>query len=120
MAYFDGLSAVEPERGIDFDFEVHEDDTGVVEFVDLVEAGVETTRERGARSVERGLSDCVVGRVEVKSNYVSNSCVELVGPIYQVAVSSYHHAMCSFCRGRCRATCGWRNASRVCGGIAHD
>jgi hypothetical protein len=97
MAYFDSLSAVEPERSVDFDFEIHEDNTGVVELVDLVEAGVETSCERRARSVEGGLCDCMVGRVEVESDYVSNSCVELVGSIDQVAVCSDYHAVGRFC-----------------------
>jgi len=43
VRHLHGLCAVKPKRGVDLDFELLEDDTGVVLVVELVEPGVESS-----------------------------------------------------------------------------
>jgi len=114
------LRAVKPKRGVDLDFELPEDDTGVVLVVELVEPGIESSVLGGAGLIEGGFGDGVVGAVEVEADDVSDCGVDVVPGIFELAISAdndvvgFHCAVggaCGSCAVRELRDPGWLDIS---------
>lgn len=113
MADLNGLGTIEPKWSGNINSEVNEGNTGMIEFVDLVETGVEAAGERRAGCVERALGDGMVCGVEVEADDVANGSVKLVWAVDEITVCSDHDVVGSSCMegGGCAACWWWgRNA----------
>lgn len=93
VRYLDGLGAVEPERSGDCDFKVDELNTCVIGWVELIEARVEAALEGRAWLSKRGLSDGVVGAVEVEVKDISDGGVDLVVLVEKLALGTNNDSM---------------------------